>query len=284
MLTQEKINAFNLLLQQGQAPAPEDAADFEMYKAYLNSQALAQNMAQAPAPAPQPAAAPAQANLMAPVPAAAPVPAPAPVPAAAPMMMPSNGGNYSMDDLMTNTMVVDNYLKVKYQQTFIGDSAIIDPELYVAIDLSSVVAKVSIKGGQPVKYASTTDGKTCVAGGSWVEAVADIQKLDPRARPYNCVDVPMKLLRDAHGVTGKAVAFLGTVLGHTTSTTNWKLWVEFYRSLPQEVRDNGEVVYAKITREDKKKDTNSWALVKFTYISKEEANNLGLTETDDVPF
>ena len=283
MLTPEKISYFNQLLQAGSVPGPEDSADWEIYKALQNSQALAQQAA-------TPATATAGGIMSAPVPAsvAAPVSAPVSAPVAAPMdsannqpmVMPSNG-TYTMDDLMSNQMVVDNYLKVKYQQTFIGNDVVGDKEIYVSINLSNVVAKMSIKGGQPVSYASTVDGKTCISGGSWVEAVADIQKKDPKARPYNCVDLPMKIVKDVKGFTGNIVASTGTVIGHTTSTTNWKPWVDFYRNLPQEVRERGEEVYVKLTRRDVSKNSNNWALVDFEYIPFEKAQELGL---DTLPF
>mgnify|MGYP001103762648 CR=1 FL=1 len=259
MLTPEKINYFNQLLQTGNVPGPEDSADWEIYKAYQNSQALAQQ-------------------------AAAPVAAPTTVPANIPtnnvsnqaMAAPANGTSYTMDDLMSNQMVVDNYLKVKYQQTFIGNDVVGDKEIYVAINLSNVVAKLSIKGGQPVSYASTVDGKVCLSGGSWLEAVADIQKKDPKARPYNCVDLPMTVIKEVKGFSGNTVAAVGTVIGHTTSTTNWKPWVDFYRNLPQEVRERGEEVYVKLTRRDVSKNSNNWALVDFEYVPLEQAHNLGL--------
>lgn len=280
MLTPEKINYFNQLLQTGNVPGPEDSADWEIYKAYQNSQALAQQ-ATAPVSAPIP---PAAGLMNAPV--AAPVTAPVTAPVAAniptnnvsnqAMAAPANGTSYTMDDLMSNQMVVDNYLKVKYQQTFIGNDVVGDKEIYVAINLSNVVAKLSIKGGQPVSYASTVDGKVCLSGGSWLEAVADIQKKDPKARPYNCVDLPMTVIKEVKGFSGNTVAAVGTVIGHTTSTTNWKPWVDFYRNLPQEVRERGEEVYVKLTRRDVSKNSNNWALVDFEYVPLEQAHNMGL--------
>lgn len=279
MLTPEKINYFNQLLQQGSVPGPEDSSDWEIYKALQNSQALAQQQAVAPA---TPVSDSNTFNLMSQPNIPAPLPAamPSSVPAAAnsnAMVMPSNG-TYTMDDLMSNQMVVDNYLKVKFQQTFIGNDVVGDKEIYVSINLSNVVAKMSIKGGQPVSYASTVDGKTCLAGGSWLEAVSDIQKKDPKARPYNCVDLPMCIAKEVKGFTGNTVAAVGTMIGHTTSTTNWKPWVDFYRNLPQESRDRGEEVYVKLTRRDISKNGNNWALVDFEYVPFEQARNLGLVQ------
>lgn len=263
MLSQEKIAQFNQLLANGQAPAPEDSSDFEMYKALINSQALAANSAAAPV---------AQATTVAPVAPVVPVniPAAAPTPSA---VTPSNGRNFSMDDLMSSAMVVDRYLKVKFGQMFIGDDIIGSDSIYVSIDLDSVVAKISIKGGNPVRYAATVDGKTCVQGGSWFEAVSDIQKIAPNARPYNCVDLPMKIAKDITAYNGSVICPAGETVGHTTSTTNWKEWLSFYRSLP----DQHGVVFAKVTRKDVKKNNNQWGLLEFTYIPNDEALAQGLT-------
>lgn len=273
MLTQEKINHFNILIQTNQAPSPEDSADFEIYKALLNSQSLAQAQATSnPTPnplmtTPTPVAAPTVTSVSAPV---APVSAPASV-------MPANG-TYSMDDLMTNGMVVDNYLKVKYQQTFIGNDVVGDKELYVSINLDNVVAKVSIKGGSPVVYRSTIDGKNCLSGGTWLAAVEEVQRKDPKARPYNCADLPMVIAKDVKDFSGNVLCGVGSTIGHTTSTTNWRNWVEFYRHLPEEVRERKEEIFVKVVRKDVEKNNNRWAVLDFEYIPPKEAIALGLVK------
>ncbi|MBP5470978.1 MAG: hypothetical protein J6Z11_17245, partial [Candidatus Riflebacteria bacterium] len=227
MLTQEKMVQFNQLIASNGTPAPEDVADFEIYKAMLNSQAMAASSASqsqnnnpnfaAPTPAPVPAAL---------TPVETPVQA-GPVP----NTVPANGSHFTMDDLMAKTMAVDKYLKVKYQQMFIGDDVIGSDHIFVRINLDNVVYKLSIKGGQPVSYASTLDGKTATTGGSWLEAVADIQAKDAKARPYNCADIPMVVAKEIKSPAGMILADEGTILGHTTSTTNWREWVNFYQSL-----------------------------------------------------
>lgn len=264
MLTPEKINTFNILLANNQAPAPEDAADFEIYKAMRFSNAMASQEA-TPVPTPAPTNIPA-------VPAA---PAPVAVKEAEPINVfaPANGNAYSMDDLMSNTMLADKYIKVKNQQTFVGEDLVGNKELYVALNFADIRAKQTIKGGNPVKYRSTIDGRTCMdTGDSWMNAVTEIKRLAPDAKPYNCVDLMFTLLRDATAYDGSVVATAGTRLGHTTATTNWKKWVEFYRSLPTH---EGEVI-VRLTREDVQKETNKWALLNFEYVSDAEAASLGL--------
>lgn len=261
-MTQER---FNFLMQSGQAPLPEEAADFEMYKALIQSQSLAQN-AVAPTPAP------AQ-NLMTPVAPAIPT-APA-VPVVTPTPVASNG-TFSMDDLMSNKMSVDSYLRVKYQQLLIGDDLVGDQELYVSINLANVVLKMSIKGGSPVIYRSTTDGKTCTSGGSWLAAIEEVQRKSPTAQPYNCADIPMVIAKNVKNFQGNVVASVGAMVGHTTSTTNWRNWVSFYQSLPDDVKERKEEVFVKITRQDIQKKGNSWSVLAFEYITFEQANQLGL--------
>lgn len=255
MLTPEKINLFNQLIANNQTASAEDSADFEMYKALRMSQAIAERATES-AVVPAPVAAPAPAVVM------------------PTTVMPMNGSSFSMNDLMSNSMTADTYLKVKYQQTFVGDTAIANPELYVSINLKDIVCKMSIKGGNPVVYASTIDGKTCTSGGTWLEAVEDIKAKDPKARPYYCVDLPMKVAKDITSFTGAVVAPAGTILGHTTATTNWKNWCNFYRNLP----NTEGTVFVKVTREDIKKNTNQWAVLNFEYISDEQAKALGLAE------
>ncbi len=266
MLTPEKINTFNILLANNQAPAPEDAADFEIYKAMRLSSAMAAQEATSTA-------------TPTPVPTSVPVVAPAPVPVAVKeadpvnVFTPANGNAYSMDDLMSNTMLADKYIKVKNQQTFIGDDLIGNKELYVVLNFADIRAKQTIKGGNPVKYRSTVDGRTCIdTGDSWMNAVMEIKRLAPDAKPYNCVDLTFTLLKDATAYDGSVVAPAGTRLGHTTATTNWKKWVGFYRSLPTH---EGEVI-VRISREDVQKETNKWASVNFEYVSNNEAASLGL--------
>lgn len=269
MLTAEKINYFATLMANNQVPAPEDSADFEIFKAMQMAGNVAQVQATVANAQATPVAAPAPAPAPAPLPATQLTPVtPAPMPMA---MTPSNGSAFTMDDLMSSSMSVDKYLKVKYQQTFIGDDAV-NGDMYVVIVKSEVVPKLSIKGGNPVQYRSTIDGKTCLEGGTWMEAVTNVQKLSKDARPYNCADIPMHVAKDVLSFTGNVIASVGDVLGHTTSTTNWRNWREFYNSTPKDQ----DKVFAKVSRVDRKKNSNQWGLVKFEYIPDDEAAKLGL--------
>lgn len=275
MLTQEKMEEYKARIMQGinTAPTPEETADFEVVKAMMVSSTLAANVAQPTAPTSAPALTPAMAPALTPAMAPAPASVLAAVPSAMPTAMtPSNGNAFTMEDLTSASMTADVYLKVKYQQTFIGQDVVNAPEVYVAIDLSKVILKLSIKGGNPVVYASTVNGRTATNGGSWLEAVADIQKMDPKAKPYPSADIPMSVAAPVKDFAGKTVAEVGTILGHSLSTTNWKNWKNFYDSLP--VKEG--IVFAKVTREDVNKNKQLWAVLKFEYVSPEIATSLGL--------
>ena len=271
MLTAERMEIFKQMIINNQSPAnPEDISDFEIVKAMMVGQAMTATAVPTPAPAP--------ANV---APVAVPVPvatiAPAPVPAtntapATTLLTPTNGSSFTMEDAMKASMAVDKYLKVKHGVTYVNNDVVSNDPIYVKINLDSVVVKQSIKAGNPVKYMSTLDGRTCLQGGSWIDAVADMQKIDPKARPYFCVDLALQVVKDVRAFDGSIIAAVGEVLGHTTATTNWKDWSRFYSALPTHT---GEI-YARLTRQDVKKDNNQWGLVEFQYITDEQAKQLGI--------
>ena len=263
MLTAERIELFKQMLVNNQTPAnPEDTADFEIVKAMVISQATAGDTA-TPSTA---VALPATSNPVTVMTPAVPNTTPVAVPVA------SNGGTFTMEEAMMSSMAVDSYIKVKYGQTFINDQTVSDDPIYVSIDLDTVVVKSAIKAGNPVKYFSTLNGRDCLQGGSWADVVADMQKVDPRARPYFCVDLSMKVIQDIKAFNGQVVVPVGSYIGHTTATTNWKDWSRFYSSLPTHT---GTVI-VKLTRQNVKKDNNSWGLLNFEYINDAQAHALGL--------
>lgn len=261
MLTQENIVKYQNMIINGQTPTtPEEIADFEVVKAMMTGQAMAAASA-TPAPA--------QTQALAPVQALTPV---EPVHTEVAPVVPSNGSSFTMEDAMKSSMAVDKYLKVRYGVTSISDEVVSNDPIYVKIDLDSIVVKQSIKAGNPVKYYSTLDGRTCLQGGTWVEAISDMQKIDPKARPYFCVDLAMEVAKDVKAFDGTVVASVGTMIGHTTATTNWKDWSRFYQALPTHTGS----VFVRLTRQDVKKDSNQWGLVNFAYVTDEQAQALGL--------
>lgn len=260
MLTQENIVKYQTMIQNGQAPTdPQEVADFEVVKAMMTSQAMTAT------------AVPTPSTSM--VPAPAPVPlTPVETPTPTVPVMTATGSAFTMDEAMKASMAVDKYLRVKPGVTYISEEVVSNDPIFVKINLDSVVVKQSIKAGSPVKYLSTLDGRTCIQGGTWLEAIADMQKIDPKARPYFCVDLAMTVAKDVKAFDGTVIATVGNVLGHTTATTNWKDWSRFYSALPTHTDD----VYVRLTRQDVKKDNKQWALLEFQYVTDEQAAQLGL--------
>lgn len=141
------------------------------------------------------------------------------------------GPALTMDDLAIGSISVDAWFKPKEFGLLIGDKPNLFKTAKVALDMTTgmgFIPKRGIKGGNPAQYKYTTDGVTCVTGGSWQAAQAQIRALDPKAAEYRCVDLPFTLLETivSDGVT---VAEAGMRLGYTTSTTNWKAWEAFYQ-------------------------------------------------------
>ena len=143
---------------------------------------------------------------------------------------PARGTPLSMENLMTGSISVDTWFKPKEFGLLVGDKPNLFKTARVALDMTEgmgFVPKRGIKGGNPAQYFYTTDGVTCVTGGSWEAAQAKCRALDPKASEYRCVDLPFVLLEPivADGVT---LVEAGARIGYTTSTTNWKAWEMFY--------------------------------------------------------
>lgn len=268
MLTQENIVKYQTMIANGQVPTtPEEKADYEVVKAMMTSSAMAATVAQPAASTP----APVQQPIVPITPAVAPLQPVAAEPAYMPIM-PENGSAFTMEDAMKSSLAVDAYLKVKFGQTFIGDDVVSNDPIYVKIDLNSVVVKLAIKAGNPVKYFSTINGRDCLQGGSWADVVADMRKIDPKAQPYYCVDLGMQVAKDVKGFDGHVVSQAGAFIGHTTATTNWKDWSRFYAALPTHTGS----VFVRLTRQDIKKNNNQWGLLNFEYVTDEQAQALAL--------
>jgi hypothetical protein len=180
----------------------------------------------------------------------------------------------SMDTVMTGQLNVDAWLKPKDVGLFIGDNKEVVASVIASIDMTDgkgFVVKKGIKAGNPATYWYTTDGATCVQGGSWEAAVAKAKSIDPKAYEYRCVDLPFEVLEQVKGrdmKTGveKVLYEPGTKLGYTTSTTNWKNWEAFYQECLEKGHE-GELVQVKLGCEEKSnKAGNTWGVITFELI------------------
>lgn len=154
---------------------------------------------------------------------------------AAPAAYTAPAAPMSMDDLMVGSMSVDLWLKVKEFGLIVGagNPPELLREIVVGLDMSEVIPNYSIKYGNPAVYKKTFDRVTCATGGSWAEAVAQAQRVDPKARDYRSADLPFVALEDIKGPSGAVLAEAGKRIGHTLSTTNWREFELFYRDLAQ---------------------------------------------------
>ena len=196
----------------------------------------------------------------------APVPA-AYVPARAPSMA---------DAMASAQMRPDEWLKVKEHGLLLGTSREAIEEMTVMIDMTEqngFYMKESIKFGNPAVYMSTYDGVTCDKGGPWIAAIGKAQAADSRAKPYYSVDIKMTLMEDVKQIKGgKNHEFgeAGKTLGHSTSTTNFDEWREFYRECSA-AGLIGQKVIAKLSAKPlENKAGNAWGVIVFTLVGAAE--------------
>ena len=187
-------------------------------------------------------------------------------------MAPVPGKALSMETLATGSINVDQWVKVKEFGLLIGDNKALIDTMKVSISMidgRGFVPKLSIKAGNPAQYWSTTDGTTCPGVGTWDQAQQKALSLDPKARSYRSVDLPMTLLEPAVS-KGVEIAKAGTILGHTTSTTNWKNWEQFYKDVA-DAGLMGQTVQVELGFEPKtNKANNNWGVVSFKLLGAVE--------------
>lgn len=176
---------------------------------------------------------------------------------------------------------VSGYLKCKHKQTIVDDKVVNNDTFVAKIVMADVTKKLSIRGGSAgnIKYASTTDGITSNDGTPWMQAIQNIQRIQPDARPYQSYDIPMTVCEDLIQVTlngntpvSVPVAPKGTVLGHTTSITGKAGFEKLLNDLKREgKKPSEETVYVRITRKDQSKASFAWAIYEFELLSDEQA-------------
>jgi hypothetical protein len=160
---------------------------------------------------------------------------------------------------------VEDWIKVTEYGLTIGADRSILAGIKVSIDMTEGVGfhvKHSIKFGNPAQYYSSYDGTSCDRGGLWSDAVVKAQRADPKANPFPAADIIFTLMEDVKLKDRTIPA--GTKLGHTTSTSNWQDWAEFYRDVAKNDQLN-TVVEAVISAESVtgKKNGYTWGIMKF---------------------
>ena len=174
----------------------------------------------------------------------------------------------SMDTMGMSTgisRVVEDWLKVnEYGITFGADRTLFQ-NVKIKIDMTEgagFFVKHSIKFGNPAQYFSSYDGTTCDRGGLWTDAVVKAQRADPKASPFAAADIIMILAEDIK-LKDKTLP-ADTKIGHTTSTSNWQDWAEFYREVAKAGLLGTEVATTvSMEAVTGKKNGYTWGILKF---------------------
>lgn len=171
----------------------------------------------------------------------------------------------TMADMAGGSISVDVWLKVNEMGMRIGDDLTPHDTMLVAIDMTEgkgFVPKLSLKYGQnPVTYKHSYDGVSCFGGGTWADALEVARRVNAQTRPYRSVDLPMVLLEELKK-KDKSVVPAGTILGHSTSTTNWGHWETFYKECLEKGLLN-KTVRVKLVHEARSKNSTNWGVIKF---------------------
>lgn len=178
------------------------------------------------------------------------------------------GGRKDLLTTVMNTFTVDKYIKVsKEGMGLIIDTKLITQPIPVVIDFSEVITHTAIKGGKPVRYEKTYDGYMARSGKPWQQAIADIQMLEPSARPYDAFSIAMIAVDDVK-VGDVIVAPAGTRLGYDTPTTGKGLFAAFVKeAVNAGVNPNTGKCFAEIACESRSGGGNTWGLMTFKFLA-----------------
>lgn len=174
----------------------------------------------------------------------------------------------SMGNMAVTTGIsklVEDWIKVTKYGLTIGSDSTVHIDLKVSIDMTEgegFFVKHSVKYGNPAQYYSSYDGTTCDRGGLWSDAMVKAQRADPKVKAFPAADIIFTLLEDVKLKDRTVPA--GTKLGHTTSTSNWQDWAEFYRGVTKNDQLN-TAVEAVISSEPVTGKNNgyTWGIMKF---------------------
>ena len=176
-----------------------------------------------------------------------------------------------MDDMGGGGISVDSWVGVKEFGLLLGEKKELCTEpVMVTIDMSAIAPNFAVKFGNPAVYLKTYDHVTEVRGGSWQAALAKATQVDPMAREYRSVDIPMVSVTDVFlGKSKEPVVKAGEKLGYSTPTTGWAAWEEFYKSCAVRGLSNG-VVPVELTFEKRtNKKGNAWGIIKFRLLEQQ---------------
>ena len=183
---------------------------------------------------------------------------------------PSRAAPLSAADMMTGSFSVDAFLKVTEDGIKIGDKAgLITESFEVVIDLSTAFYYYAMKYGNPASYEKTQDQVRSLSGKPWPELLAQAVRVDGDKfkGSYRSGDIAMKLLTDVKDFKGALVETAGTVVGKSLSTTEWKEWEAFLRSVMKAGlnADTAEVRAVVTSKQKKNNAGNIWGIISFQF-------------------
>lgn len=176
----------------------------------------------------------------------------------------------SMEDMQGN-MSVNKWIKVKEFGLLIGDSSDLKKTIRVHFDATEGVGfmpKLSLKYGNPAIYKNTYDGVSVVGGGRWADAISEAHRVDPKAQPYRSVDLPFKVFEAIKDDKGQELAAVGQVIGHSTSTTNWRNFETFWRDVQKRGLE-GKLLEVELGFQPmSNKNGNKWGILTLTTVGE----------------
>lgn len=181
---------------------------------------------------------------------------------------------FDMESFMSMGLSADHWVKFsEFGLTLASHPTVLLQELEVDILLENhkgFFLCMAMKYGDPATYNHTFDGKTDKNGQPWANAVVQASLVDPRARPYRCVQLPMKLTKDVMhpAKPGEVLAHAGEVVGYSTATTAWSSWESLYRAAQQQGLV-GKTIRVKVTnlvKQPKKTGQKPWGIPVYTLL------------------
>jgi hypothetical protein len=177
----------------------------------------------------------------------------------------NRGQAMTLDDMMVGNFRVDAYLKVDKNGMQIGTTnRHLFTELVLGLDMSEIAYSNAIKYGNPAQYDKTYDQVQSAKGGTWAEALAKAQKIQPDARPYKSADIPFVVLEDIKDAKGVVVIEAGKRLGHSLSTTGWNSFTALVDLLKKANIDPKRAnLKVKLTHKFMKNAKGEWGVLEF---------------------
>ena len=177
---------------------------------------------------------------------------------------PARGAALTLDNMMIGSMSVDGWLKVNQYGLFVGNDNTPFAALELGLDMSEIGYNYAIKFGNPAQYLKTYDQVSCISGGTWAQAMARAQQIDPKAREYRSGDLPFIVLNDIKKPDGSVIMAAGKRLGHGLSTTGWTAFADLVKKLRADgVDPNSAKILVTLGSTPMKNAKGTWGVLNF---------------------